>query len=494
MKTQLIQLEPHDDLTSIRDKMDWSKTPRILLVWPIRERVSLRPLDLKLLQRHAQALGAQMGLVTTEGEIKAAARELDIPTFKTSSQARKTPWQAQSRAGVTRRLSRESVWRRRALARPADPLAPRQPAVRLGYFSLGVLAALVMALVFVPTAQIELVPIVTTQTITLPVSAAPDIDTVYLSGNLPLRTLTVQVEAVAERPTTDWILVPDQPASGEVEFSKLVFGELVIPAGTVVRTADAAALRYATLEPLRLLEGEGQKGRVAVRAMFPGSAGNLAPGEIIAVEGGLGLSVSVINLTPTAGGNDRQRPAPAPADLAALREDLLLQLREEASAKIARQLLQGDQLISESLGLIQVLEEEFTPAVGMPGSRLTLRLRAEFQSAYAAAADLEFLSQSALDAALPPGYVPVPGTLSLSAQTPPIFSPGGVARWQMRATRNMRTRIDPPAVMAMVRGIERQAAIDRLSAVLNLAQPAQITIWPDWWQTMPFIPFRITVK
>jgi hypothetical protein len=34
MKTQIIQLESHDDIISIRDKMGWSQTSRILLVWP----------------------------------------------------------------------------------------------------------------------------------------------------------------------------------------------------------------------------------------------------------------------------------------------------------------------------------------------------------------------------------------------------------------------------------------------------------------------------
>jgi hypothetical protein len=72
MKTQLIPLESHDDLISIRDRMSWAKTPRILLVWPKSERIPLRPLDLKVLQRHATSLGAQLGLVTRHR--KSAAR------------------------------------------------------------------------------------------------------------------------------------------------------------------------------------------------------------------------------------------------------------------------------------------------------------------------------------------------------------------------------------------------------------------------------------
>ena len=57
MKTQVIHLDPHDDLISIRDRMAWAKTPRILLVWPKRGRVGVRPLDLTLLRRHAEKTG-----------------------------------------------------------------------------------------------------------------------------------------------------------------------------------------------------------------------------------------------------------------------------------------------------------------------------------------------------------------------------------------------------------------------------------------------------
>jgi hypothetical protein len=53
MKTQLLALESHDDLISVKDKMSWAKTPRILLIWPKGEQVELRPLDLKMLQPSA---------------------------------------------------------------------------------------------------------------------------------------------------------------------------------------------------------------------------------------------------------------------------------------------------------------------------------------------------------------------------------------------------------------------------------------------------------
>ena len=73
MNTHLLALESHDDLISVKDRMSWAKTPRILLIWPKGEKIALRPLDLRILQRHARALGADLGLVTRDPRIRREA-------------------------------------------------------------------------------------------------------------------------------------------------------------------------------------------------------------------------------------------------------------------------------------------------------------------------------------------------------------------------------------------------------------------------------------
>ena len=82
MKTQIIQLEPHDDVISTRDKMGWDKAGRILLVWPDRGQVLNRPLDLVLLQRYSATLGAQLALVSTDPQVHQEAAALGLPVFK----------------------------------------------------------------------------------------------------------------------------------------------------------------------------------------------------------------------------------------------------------------------------------------------------------------------------------------------------------------------------------------------------------------------------
>jgi hypothetical protein len=70
MKTQVLQLDPHDDIISTRDKLGWKQTGRILLVWPRKGHVLTRRLDLVLLARHTASLGAQLALITRDPQVR----------------------------------------------------------------------------------------------------------------------------------------------------------------------------------------------------------------------------------------------------------------------------------------------------------------------------------------------------------------------------------------------------------------------------------------
>ena len=92
MKTQILQLEAHDDALSARDKLAWGQTGRIVLVWPARGRVLTRRLDLLLLLRQSQSMGIQLALVVSDPDVRYHARQLGISTFNNLRQAQKARW------------------------------------------------------------------------------------------------------------------------------------------------------------------------------------------------------------------------------------------------------------------------------------------------------------------------------------------------------------------------------------------------------------------
>jgi hypothetical protein len=105
MKVQIIQLESHDDSLSTRDKMGWSQTGQILLVWPPRGRILNRKLDLLLLQRHSKSLGVKFALVTHDSEVIRNADQLGLSVFENVRQALDTPWRGKRRRII--RIRRE---------------------------------------------------------------------------------------------------------------------------------------------------------------------------------------------------------------------------------------------------------------------------------------------------------------------------------------------------------------------------------------------------
>ncbi|MGC1377779.1 MAG: baseplate J/gp47 family protein, partial [Anaerolineales bacterium] len=434
MKTQLILLETHDDAISIRDKMSWAKTPRILLVWPRKGRVDVRPFDLTLLRRHALALGAELGLVTRDSEIRAAARRMDLPVFSKASQAQRKTWPLRATVHPKRpaldadspRLDLRAV--RAALPDP-DPFAGWSAAARLVVFSLGVLAVLLIPLFFMPSAEIRLDAPTRPQSVKIDVSAEPDAAQVSLAGVIPSRLLTFDVEMNDSMRASGETVAPNQAAEGTVRFTNLGAAAVDVPVGTVVLTLSDPPARFATLEATQVPLGNGSIAYARVRALALGSAGNVPVAAVTAFEGPLGLSLGVINLSPMRGGADLAMAAPTDADRQTLHNRLLAAIQTQAKSRLAAQLKNGDVVFASSFGFSKVLDETYKPAPGEPGGKLTLTMRAEFHAHYAAAADLEQLAARALDASLPVGYEPAAGSLQVSAASPLFGGADGLARW-----------------------------------------------------------------
>src|SRR4026209_751844 len=131
MKTQIITLESHDDLISVRDRLSWAKTPRILLVWPKYEKVTLRQVDLNVLQRHASSLGAQLGLVTRARQVRADAEALGLPVFESTGQAQKVAWPKMKRRKWSHRAPDRSLREQREQAQVKEEAWRAHPVTRI---------------------------------------------------------------------------------------------------------------------------------------------------------------------------------------------------------------------------------------------------------------------------------------------------------------------------------------------------------------------------
>jgi hypothetical protein len=492
LKTQIITLESHDDLISVRDKLSWAKTPRILLVWPKYEKVTLRVLDLKVLQRHADSLGAQLGLVTRRANVRRDAESLGIPVFASTIKAQRDLWP--DSVPRTRRTPKAP---RRDLRSVRDDVYEKESAWRTSlpgrilFFAVGVLAVLAIASLFFPRAALTLYPESHTQSVVIPVSASETNKSVSVTGSIPAQTLSVVVSVEQSLPITSEISVPKSKSKGVARFTNLSQGEVEIPAGTVIATETSA--HFVTLNDTRLPAGIDQFVDVPIEAQEAGVQGNVDADTITFVEGSLGLSISVTNPNPIKGGANSQLIGATDEDRAELSGAVMDKLHRDAETKLRAQISPADLLLLDTVEIAQIIKEDFSPPAGEPGKTLTLTMQVEYSARYVSDDDLKELTLSTLNASVENGFeataLPVYKVI-----TQPSTDTSGSSQFELEVSRTLLRQVDQMQVFSIVRGHEPEIIKEELVSKLSLRQQPEIVITPSRWPWLPLIPFNISVQ
>jgi len=495
MKTQIITLESHDDLISVRDRMSWAKSPRILLVWPKFEKVTLRPVDLRILQQHAHYLGADLGVITRRANIRRDAQGFGIPVFDSSAAAQRDTWPPHRE--TNRRTARTAHSHLRALRdevqiKEADWRS--KPAARVGFFTLGVMAVLLLTALFIPRAVIKLTPITQLQRITIPVTASTSIESVLITGSLPAHEIALTVSGTQSARITAQTSIPQDKASGIARFKNLTQGALTIPAGTVIYNTGSKPVGFATQNDTHLPGNVNAVVEVPIMAVEAGAVGNLPANSLSMIDGILSLSASVTNPGPLTGGTDRVTTAPSEDDHKRVRSVLMSLLLTQAQQQIKDSIGTQDVLLVNTLKMGQVSEEIYDPPSGQPGNLLKLTMSVPFNAQYLSADDLNQLAETTLNASEPEGYLPVPSTLAYKLVDTPVLEGSGGSRFNLQVERTSVHQIDLNQANALARGLPPKIAARTLKAKLPLSNTPVIDLNPSWWPWLPLIPFRISVQ
>ena len=494
MKTQIITLESHDDLISVRDKLSWAKTPRILLVWPKYEEVGLRLLDLKVLQRHADSLGAQLGLVTRRANVRRDAQSLQIPVFESTGAAQRDKWpESLPRSRRIPNAPRRDLRQVRETVRGNE--APWRTSLvgRMLAFTIGVMAVLAIAAIFLPHARMTLYPESQAQSVVIPVAAGESVASVSITGSVPARKLSIVVDADQSLALVNEIPVPNSKAQGIARFTNLGRDAVNLPAGLVVSTVGEAPIRFVTLHPTLLDPGPDVFVDVPIEALQAGSSGNAAVGTIKAVEGPLSLSISVSNPNVLSGGGDLKRIGATQADRAELRAVVLDNLRREAESKLRGQISASDILLMDTFELTQIIEETYDPPEGLAGKTLSLKMQVEYAARFVSDTDLRELAGSTVDLSIPDGFEPLDAA-AYKPITDPSTDASGLTHFELEVTRTLIRKVNAARVFSIVRGQRVEAIKDDLSASLSLRSASDIALTPAWWPWLPLIPFNIVVE
>jgi len=491
VKTQIITLESHDDLISVRDRLSWAKTPRILLVWPKYEKVTLRQVDLKVLQRHAASLGAQLGLVTRRRRVRVDAEALGIPVFESAGQAQKVAWPQAEHKQLPERIPDKSLREKREQAQVKEEAWRAHPVTRIVALAVGVMSVLALVALFIPRAQIILQPVTKMQNIEISVSANPTVKSVFITGSVPIYEKRILVDGSQAALVTGQGIVPQSKAQGVVEFRNLTQQAVTIPAGTVVRTTDN--IQFVTTEDGVVAAGVGKKIEAPIEAQDGGNAGNLEAETINAIEGRLGLSLTVTNPEPITGGRELSSVQASDTDRTRVKNLLMKDLEKQVREKLTNELKPGDLLFDKTLIVSQIFSEKYDPPAGAAGTKLTLTMQVEFTVQYASASDLTELATLSMNAVLPPNFSPVSDVVTVKPLTNPFVGADKSLHWTMSAGRKISQSFDVAQVTQLVLGNNVKKAQANLNKNLPSASSPKIQLAPAWWPWVPLVPFRIEV-
>jgi hypothetical protein len=495
MKTQVIRLDTHDDLISVRDKMSWAKAERILLVFPRRSRILSRILDLRLLERHATSLGAQLAIVANSDELRRSAQGVDIPAFKTTDFAQRQAWEKEEfQARPINHFVHTDLRQMRRDA-PSPMEAPWRSiyGFRFLFFSLGVLAILAVFSLFIPSATISLNPATRLQSLTFSIKASPNVNAIDLTGSVPARLTSLVIEQSGTVPTSGSATIPGERSQGLARFRNMTTSQVIIPSGTIVSTQTSPMIRFATTVDAVVPAGLNKTTDVPIQAVVGGPACNLPSEMLIAIEGDLGVSLAVTNPNPMTGGSNRTAAIQTPKDRSLIYGTLLAEILNECKTSLNKALMVGDIYFPDTLAVSEIISETYFPAESQSGDTLSLTLRVRCQARYALFTDVNGMAVKLLDVNLPVGYIPSPDNLALLPASTPITDTEGITRWDVHVQRLLRASIEPLIAVQQSLGHRPAVAVLRLNEILPLSRLPIIQVNPSWWPWMPAIPFRITV-
>lgn len=511
-KIQTIQLEPYDDVVSVRDRLQFAAQRRVLLVFPPQGKILRRKLDLVLIQREALRRNLQIALLTRDPEVAENAASVGLSCFYTLRQARSRRWHSNRGRVFTDRSQRpaDEIGHPYELLPFATRLKPElTPAQRfrrlLGRLlaALAVLVALLASMiVIIPSATVTLTPASDAINEPITITADPALSQIDVPNSaIPAQIVrvlvqasTVTIESSGRREGASTL------AKGRVVFTNQTDVPLVVPAGTVVSSGSTPPARFSTLTDVPLAGEAGAEGETEITALAdtPALAGNVPANSIVRVEGDLETLVSVRNPAPTFGGGLTEEAVVTQADY-----DRLLTLGRGAVQQAARSqlLLQLDAenkfLVPESIRIVEERPEwlVYSARIDDAAPSVSLEMRAVIEAMVIDLLEARQLAFLILNKRLPPGLVRDESRLNYRREEGGSDTQGRYT-FQMFVEGDVPFAINADQVAGRINGMSVSQAQRTLEneLLLDPRQPPQISLYPFDFGRLPILPVRIRVR
>ncbi len=493
----VVELQNQDDLSSILNWLAWLDSGRVALVLPWDIRFLSAELDFGLVRREAERRQLEIAIVSLDPERRGLARRCGFPAFASVEEAQRTDvWGGRSPRCVE--PPPRSWWEPEVDLRPR-PVRPHgrwldwvKAGVRVLIFLLALMVLAASAYAIVPSGTVTLVPAGREFSTIVPVSVDPDLETVdQVSRVVPARRVGIEVEGYTEVETTGVVEVPLGRATGVVMFTNLLAQDYVVPVGTMVRTSSTSyPIRFRTTADVAVPAG-GQA-TAPIEALEQG-IGNVGIFQINRVEGVAASAVRVINPEPTTGAEPQETRIVSQADYDRVRALLMHQLLDQAYVEMGSLLESTEVLLRQSLRIEAVPKEAYTRFVTEQADTVGLDMRLLISGLAVDVDNAEAVAYTNLARRLPLDYSLVDADFELGQVAEEDIGPGQFTFF-VTARGYAAAGLDVEEAVSLVQGQRLVDARERLMQEFPLAEPPQLTIWPEQVERMPLLPLRISVE
>ena len=507
---EYVQLDSNDDVVTVKDRLSFIRGRRVLLIWPEEGTTLTRRLDLVMVQREADRRAIQLSLVTHDTEVIAHAKDLNISTFETIRASERGRWKrGRTKVFIPRYHKPSHEPEPEELKSVASRIAKRNPKrSQLRYLLermvilvllIGVIA--VTAYIVLPSAVVKITLQEDLISTTVNITADTTIQSVDITNSIiPAQVIRATVETTATVPTTGIENLDSAPATGIVTFTNETDTPVDIPANTTLSTSAGTPILFRTIESATIPTGIGERVDIEVEALqsATGSIGNVEAGMINSLVGPLDDAVTVINLAPTTGGENRTINVVTADDMLGLLNSVRVQLQSLAYGEIGTRITENQLIIIESIKIDEERNDwtTYTHDVGDASDSVSLTMRAVVSAMVVDDRFGQQITLAQLSSQLEAGKSIRPDSTTYTRG--PIISQESASRVTFTATSTAKIvqQFDAGQLQQQLAGLSLADAQRLLATQITVttAKPPQIIISPDGFNQMPILPIRIDIQ
>lgn len=520
---QIITVEVTDDITAIRNRVDFALSPpilgphggrsdrqRLLLIVPRKNKALQSLVNMKLLARAVNTRLTELAIVTDDPLVRDYAREAQVKVFGSLRSARWAGWvtldtpvaapeetlpPVAGEPPVPRRRVRKKKYK---VVKGSGRIGILQQLGALILLAILAVGVVIGTLALLPQATVTLIPVAKPLETKLVVRADPAAKSVdFKTLTFPARTAQVELALSGEIETVETELAPVGNASGTVIFINRTDSPQLIPISTTVATSAGEPIEFATAYTVTIPAGAGAVTTpTLVTATEPGPKGNVGPGKINRfIDPGLNLLARVVNEQGISGGTREPARVVVQDDKERLQAYLRQKIQQEGLKRLQASLAEQEFISPETLQVI-VLDVKYREFAGDFSDTFGGEMQAVVRGTVVGGYNANRLALAALEAQVPPGYELDQKGLSFGAGEVLDIQEQTVT-FRIFAQGLAVPLIDTHEIAEDIAWLPIGEAQQRLNQQYELATVPGVELEPPWLVErlgrLPFSPFRINV-